>query len=184
MLRRSYAAGSAWAAALALLLCALHVTAEPQTDTDARAFLNQTEIPWKINEHQVARWKTLVGGDEGGQIDQPDVRFGLWELAPGAIYHLHVHDVPEIYYITAGRARWTVGDETQDIGPGTAVYTQPGAAHRMENLTDAPVSALWFWWAPNGDTSAFSGDYRFTEPAPEQPAGVGFPAEEVQRLYD
>lgn len=141
---------------------------------EAGPFLDADAVGWKVNAFAVARWKTLVGGDEGGQIDDADVRFGLWELAPRAIYHGHRHDVPEIYFVTAGRARWTVGDVTREIGPGTVVRTPPGAIHRMENLGEDPVEALWFWWAPDGRREVFSGTYEFTEPAPEQPPGAGF----------
>ncbi|MEE4300270.1 MAG: hypothetical protein V2J24_12580, partial [Pseudomonadales bacterium] len=80
-----------------LLLAASAIAGDAPT---AGAFLDAEAVAWKVNAFAVARWKTLVGGDEGGQIDDADVRFGLWELAPRAIYHAHRHDVPEIYYVT------------------------------------------------------------------------------------
>lgn len=146
-------------------------------------FLDEADITWKVNEHQVARWKTLVGGNEGGQIDRDDIQFGTWQLAPGAVYHRHRHEVPEIYYITQGRAIWTVGDDTREVGPGTTVYTKPHAVHRMENPGNEPVHAIWIWWAPNGDTEVFSGEYEFTEPAPPLPNGSGFKEGTSERLY-
>jgi mannose-6-phosphate isomerase-like protein (cupin superfamily) len=144
-------------------------------------FLHESDVSWKVNEHQVARWKTLVGGSEGGQIDRDDIQFGTWQLAPGAVYHRHRHEVPEIYFITGGRALWTVGDESREVGPGMTIYTRPGAEHRMENLGSEPVSAIWVWWAPGGDRDVFSGDYEFTEPAPAQ--SPGFTTGETERLY-
>lgn len=144
-------------------------------------FIESSAITWKVNSANASRWKTLVGGSEGGQINASDVQFGEWQLAPGAIYHGHRHEAPEIYYITGGKARWTVGDESREVTAGTTVYTRPGEVHRMENLTDEPVTALWIWWAPGGDTSVFSGEYTFTEPQPAQP-GVGF-EESVERIY-
>ncbi len=146
-------------------------------------FLDEAEITWKVNEHQVARWKTLVGGLEGGQIDRDDIQFGTWQLAPGAIYHRHRHEVPEIYFITDGRALWTVDDDTREVGPGMTIYTKPGAVHRMENLGDEPVSAIWIWWAPGGDKEVFAGEYEFTEPRPKQPSGSGFQEGTSERLY-
>lgn len=144
-------------------------------------FLDESDITWKVNEHQVARWKTLVGGIEGGQIDRDDIQFGTWELAPRAIYHKHKHEVPEIYFITSGQALWTVGDETREVGPGMTIYTKPHAEHRMENLGDEPVSAIWVWWAPGGDKEVFLGDYEFTEPAPEK--NGSFNSGKSERLY-
>ncbi len=152
--------------------------------TTQAEFLHESDITWKVNQAEVARWKTLIGGIEGGQIEQPDVQFGTWELAPGAIYHGHVHEAPEIYYILSGKARWTVGEETREVGPGMAVYTPPGAMHRMENLSDEPVSAIWLWWAPEGKREVFSGEYRFTEEAPPLPNGKGFPDGEVEKIFD
>jgi len=105
-------------------------------------FLDAADLNWKVNEFDAARWKTLVGGIEGGQIDRQDIQFGVWELAPLAIYHRHRHEVPEIYFITAGRARWTVGEETREVSAGMTIYTKPGAIHKMVNLTDKPLQAI------------------------------------------
>ncbi len=147
------------------------------------AFLDEQTINWKVNEFQTSRWKTLVGGLEGGQISQEDIQFGLWELAPGAIYHRHLHEAPEIYYVTAGEALWTVGDETVRVKAGSTIYTAPHTEHRMENLTDEPVKAIWVWWAPDGRKAVFSGEYRFTEEAPAQKAGSGFGDNAGETLY-
>lgn len=146
-----------------------------------QAFLDADSITWKSNAFAVARWKTLVGGIEGGQLAAEDVQFGLWELAPGAIYHGHHHPAPEIYYILEGQARWQVGDQTRVVTSGTTIHTRPGEVHRMENLTDTPVRAIWFWWAPGGDTEVFKAPYVFTEPAPTQPPEAVFedPAERL-----
>ena len=57
-------------------------------------FLDESEISWKVNDFNVSRWKTLVGGDEGGELAEADVQFGRWQLAPGATYHAHRHEVP------------------------------------------------------------------------------------------
>ena len=137
-------------------------------------FLDAQEVTWKVNEFNVARWKTLVGGIEGGQIDASDVQFGVWELAPRATYHGHKHAAPEIYFILDGRALWSVGEESREVAEGSTIYTKPGEVHKMVNLTDEPVRAVWFWWAPGGDADVFRAPYEFTEPAPAQPAGARF----------
>ncbi|MFT7220922.1 MAG: mannose-6-phosphate isomerase-like protein (cupin superfamily) [Candidatus Azotimanducaceae bacterium] len=170
------------------LLCFPHAAASDELKADARPtipgpFLDAADIPWKVNEFDASRWKTLVGGIEGGQIDQSDIQFGVWELAPLAIYHSHRHEVPEIYFITEGRALWTVGDETREVTAGMTIYSKPGAIHKMVNPTDQLVKAIWVWWAPGGDTSAFAGEYEFTEPAPKQPKGAGFKPGANKRVY-
>jgi len=137
---------------------------------EASAFVHESSISWKMNEFPVHRRKTLVGGE----VDPADIQFGNWELAPNAIYHGHKHEAPEIYYIISGKALWTVGDETQEVTKGTAIYTKPGAVHKMVNLTDEPVQTIWIWWAPKGDRTVFSSKYVFTEEPPTQSENVGF----------
>ena len=141
---------------------------------EAKAFLHGSSIGWKTNEFPIHHWKTLVGGGAGGQIFRDDLLFGEWELAPHAIYHGHMHEAPEIYYIISGKAIWTVGDETREVTKGTVIYTKPNAVHKMVNVTDEPVQAIWIWWAPNGDRKVFGGDYLFTEDPPVQPENAGF----------
>ncbi len=150
--------------------------AEPPPAIDG-PFIEADDVTWKVNQFNVARWKTLVGGIEGGQIDAEDVQFGLWELAPRATYHGHKHDAPEIYYLLSGKALWQVGEQSREVTGGSTIYTKPGQMHKMTNLTDEPVSAIWIWWAPGGDTAVFSAPYIFTEPPPEPPNGVPFESE-------
>ena len=154
---------------LALCLTAFLYSANAASP-EASAFLHESTISWEMNEFPIHRWKTLVGG----QAEPGDILFGTWELAPNAIYHGHKHDAPEIYYVISGKALWTVGDETQEVTKGTAIYTKPGAVHKMVNLTDEPVQAIWIWWAPNGDREVFKGKYTFTEVPPAQPENAGF----------
>jgi oxalate decarboxylase/phosphoglucose isomerase-like protein (cupin superfamily) len=60
------------------------------------------------------------------------------------------------------------------VAKGTTIYTKPGAVHKMINLTDTPLQAIWIWWAPNGDKEVFDSEYVFTEDAPLQPENTGF----------
>ncbi len=165
-----------------ILLCLTPASlcADPEVGA---AFLDESSVPWKSNEFDIARWKTLVGGLEGGQIPQSDVQFGLWNLAPHGIYHRHSHEAPEIYYILSGKALWTVGDEEREVGPGTIIYTRPNTEHAMVNRSSDPVQAIWVWWAPGGDAGVFAADYNFTENAPAQPANAGFHEGAAKKLY-
>ena len=165
--------------AVVLLLLSQHTIAEAFEE----AFVNERDISWKVNDFNVARWKTLIGGSEGGQINDADIQFGLWQLGPRSTYHGHKHTVPEVYHILSGTANWTVGTETRQVSAGTTIYTRPGKVHKMVNLTDEPVEAIWVWWAPGGNREVFTGEYLFTEPAPEQPDGSGFKGDAGEKLY-
>jgi len=55
-------------------------------------------------------------------------------VAPGARTSLHLHAVTEeIYYITQGAGRMTLGGETFDVAAGDTVCIPPGTAHCLEN---------------------------------------------------
>ena len=150
--------------------CLAWLTSLGAESKEASAFLHESKVSWEMNEFPIHRWKTLVGGEAGPE----DILFGTWELAPHASYHGHKHDAPEIYYVISGKALWTVGDETQEVTKGMAIYTKPGAVHKMVNLTDKPVQAIWIWWAPNGDREVFNGKYVFTEEPHTQPENAEF----------
>lgn len=55
-------------------------------------------------------------------------------LPAGAATVPHHHAVTEeIYYILAGTADMTLGDETRPVGPGDAIAIPPGARHTIRN---------------------------------------------------
>jgi quercetin dioxygenase-like cupin family protein len=123
---------------------------------------------------KVYRYRPLIGGSRA-PVPQQDVLMGVLELAPGATYPGHAHPSPEIYYVMSGRARWTVGGETFDAVPGTAVYTPPNTLHRMVNTGDEPLRTVYFWWAPEGKREVIQVGSRLLEPVPDQPPRAVFP---------
>ena len=160
-----------------LSLCTGFLLVISKADTETNkggAFLDESSVNWSTNEFPIHHWKTLVGGGAGGRDGPDDILFGTWELAPHAIYHGHKHETPEIYYIISGKALWTVGKETREVTKGTSIYTKPGQEHKMVNLTDEPLQAIWIWWAPNGEKEVFNTEYIFTEEPPVQPENAGF----------
>lgn len=125
---------------------------------------------------RVYRYKPLIGGSWQGVIPQQDILMGVLELAPGATYAAHAHPAPEIYYVMSGTARWTVGDETFDAKPGTAIYRAPNALHRMINTGDETLRVCWMWWAPDGNREVLNIGSKLLEPVPEQPESAKFPS--------
>ena len=47
---------------------------------------------------------------------------GLYVLPAGGADGQQPHREDEVYVVTAGRARFTAGDETRDVGPGDVLY--------------------------------------------------------------
>jgi len=126
-------------------------------------------VPWISSEaFNAVRWKDLVGGE--GPISQENLRFGLLQIAPHALYPGHRHSAPEVYFVMSGRAQWTVGSETFIAESGTTIYIPANTIHLMTNLGETPLTAVWAWWAPGGDQSVFEPDaYEITESVAEQP---------------
>jgi quercetin dioxygenase-like cupin family protein len=58
-------------------------------------------------------------------------------LEPGQSQKVHVHEKSTKYYIVLeGHARFQVGEETRELGPGQAVLARAGEPHGVENATD------------------------------------------------
>ncbi|MGH2453884.1 MAG: cupin domain-containing protein [bacterium] len=97
---------------------------------------------------KIYRVRSLVGF---GGVPCADAAMGLLELDPGT-YPFHAHPAPEIYFVVSGQAEWTVGEDTFEAVPGTAIYHPPGARHQMVNRGPETLKTVWFWWAPEGRT--------------------------------
>lgn len=64
-------------------------------------------------------------------------------VAPGQTTALHRHrHSEELYHITAGHGRMTLGDETFEIHPGDTVCIPPGTAHCVANTGETPLRIL------------------------------------------
>ena len=53
------------------------------------------------------------------------------------------HKGEEFGYILQGVLRLWYGDTFHDLGPGDSVHFRSGVAHRLENLGDRAVAAMW-----------------------------------------
>ena len=64
-------------------------------------------------------------------------------VAPGQTTALHRHlNSEELYHITAGRGRMTLGDKQFEVGPGDTVCIPPGTPHCITNTGDELLRIL------------------------------------------
>jgi quercetin dioxygenase-like cupin family protein len=63
----------------------------------------------------------------------------------------HSHTFCQIACIVAGRARYTVGPETYDVGPGSVLVIPAGVVHHIEPTGDDPVLNLDVFAPPRAD---------------------------------
>jgi quercetin dioxygenase-like cupin family protein len=65
---------------------------------------------------------------------------GLNLFEPGQTQPVHVHaGADKFYYVVSGRARMTVGVETQEAGPGTVVWAPAHVPHGVAEALERTV---------------------------------------------
>jgi len=125
------------------------------TATHPRAF---NERPGTITRRDATPWENIVDlhkqtvdqGTVQRLIDQDvladgkcEFAVGIYRLEPHQLHPLHLHTAAaEFYYVVAGRARFTVGDEVIDGTPGTTIYLPIGLPHAIQT-DDDPVEVLY-----------------------------------------
>ena len=102
-----------------------------------------------------------------GQFGSRNLSITWVEGEPGSEQPMGSHPGNEqVYVIVRGRGIMRVGDEQQEVGPGTMVFIPPGAGHAIRNTGEQPlvyVSATSppFDLPPEGSWGAY-------EPAPQR----------------
>jgi mannose-6-phosphate isomerase-like protein (cupin superfamily) len=66
----------------------------------------------------------------------PALSVGLYKLPAGGTDPQKPHTEDEIYYIVAGRSRFTCEGKTIDIQPGTTIYVAAHDEHRFHDIAE------------------------------------------------
>lgn len=97
--------------------------------------------------HRGGTWSGSVSG-EALDADALILFVTIEEVGAGPSWHVHPYD--ELFVLTEGRARFTVGDATFDAGAGDVVMGPAAVPHKYENLgpgrlrsTDIHLSREW-----------------------------------------
>lgn len=77
--------------------------------------------------------------DTAGKLFLSEVTFGPGFPGPPPHVHDELHDM---FYVLAGTLTVVVGDDEQELGPGTFVCVPPGTVHTIRNRSDAEVRIL------------------------------------------
>ncbi len=80
-----------------------------------------------------------------------DVLLVLNECEPGMDLRPHSHDFDQIAMITRGRAVYHVGDEPNDVGPGSVMLIPAGVEHYIEPVGDEVVENIDVFAPARGD---------------------------------
>jgi mannose-6-phosphate isomerase-like protein (cupin superfamily) len=64
-------------------------------------------------------------------------------MPPGYDGFLHYHDTQdELYFVHAGTARFEVGDEVRELGPGSIVHVESTTPRKFSNTGDGDLVVL------------------------------------------
>lgn len=64
-------------------------------------------------------------------------------VLPGHRTHLHLHhQTEEIYHVTTGQGRMTLGEDVFAVGPGDSILIPPGTPHCIEATDCEPLRIL------------------------------------------
>lgn len=66
----------------------------------------------------------------------PALSVGLYKLPAGGVDPQKPHNEDEIYYIVAGRSRFTCEGKTIDAEPGTTIYVAAHDEHRFHDIAE------------------------------------------------
>ena len=66
----------------------------------------------------------------------PDLSAGLYVLEAGATDTQSPHTEDELYFVVAGRAKVTVGDETRPVAAGSLVFVPATVAHHFGEIVE------------------------------------------------
>jgi mannose-6-phosphate isomerase-like protein (cupin superfamily) len=71
------------------------------------------------------------------------VMLGLNCFEPGQSQSVHAHDgADKFYFVLAGRARFRVGEDESEAGPGTVIVAPAGVPHGVTNMDQERLSLL------------------------------------------
>ena len=97
----------------------------------------------KTSTRSITVYPNQYPGQRYGAFESQRSAVAVHTYEAGAAHEKHAHpDLEQTYYIIAGRATVTVGDETATIGPGGSAYIPPGVNHGFAVAGDQTLVLL------------------------------------------
>ena len=84
------------------------------------------------------RWAEPEDGETAyvEHLASRDLSVGTYSLRAGAVDAQLPHGEDEVYVVTAGAARFTAGEQTVDVVPGTVLFVPAHEEHRFHDITE------------------------------------------------
>jgi mannose-6-phosphate isomerase-like protein (cupin superfamily) len=77
-------------------------------------------------------------------LRRPDLSIGTYSLRAGAVDTQTPHAEDEIYVVTSGRARFTGGGQTIEVGAGSVFFVPAEEEHRFHDITEDLAVLVFF----------------------------------------
>jgi mannose-6-phosphate isomerase-like protein (cupin superfamily) len=77
-------------------------------------------------------------------LREKSMSLSLYTLPPGGPDPQHPHGEDEVYFVSSGRARITVGSEEREVGPGSVVYVPAKTEHHFHSILETLVVLVVF----------------------------------------
>jgi quercetin dioxygenase-like cupin family protein len=96
---------------------------------------------------KAVRWEeipseTVRSGVRRRGFGTSDALLVLNECEPGMEIRPHSHEFDQIALITKGRALYHIGDEANDVGPGSVMLIPAGVEHYIEPVGEETVENI------------------------------------------
>ncbi len=107
--------------------------------------------------HQVIRSGEIAPSPGGtvtfeGEPYGSGVSFFLVNSKPGAGTDMHTHPYSETFIVRSSRARFLVGAEQIEAGPGDMIVVGPDTPHMFKNIGDEQLDIICIHAAPKMQT--------------------------------
>ncbi len=83
--------------------------------------------------------RLLIGESNSGS---GEISIQLTDVEPNGMQFLHSHEQEQCYYIISGSGKMIIGDETQGVKKGDAVFIPSNAMHGIENTGQEVLTYL------------------------------------------
>ena len=78
---------------------------------------------------------------------------GLTILPPGGKSNDAKHVEGEMFYVLCGKGCIRVGEEEEELTPGTAIWVPPGVTHQLLNNSNKTLKILWVLSPPGREAA-------------------------------
>jgi mannose-6-phosphate isomerase-like protein (cupin superfamily) len=85
-------------------------------------------------------------------LRKPSLSAGVYRLTTGSVDGQLPHTEDEVYYVVAGRSRFTAGDRDVSVAPGDLIYVPASEPHRFHTIEE-DLELLVFFAPAEGSSS-------------------------------